>query len=434
MGGTQATITAMTTVITILLSLAILAVPKRHMLLPLVVAACWVPADQRIVIWGLDFHVLQILVLAAMARLWATGEVVRVRWNRLDHLVLAWAVVQTIAYVSLWMEMRALIYMSGRLLEWLGLYWVFRQTVGSWKDVRFAYIVLAICALAMTPFVALEWTTGANPFRVLGRVATFIREGNFRCQATFPHAIMMGLFWATLVPLFVGFAKQQKRHAWLFWGAVAASTFMIFGTTSSTPLLTLAAVAVLLLAFPWRQQTRMAAWGCVATLVALQFIMKAPVWHLLARVGVVSGSTGWHRYYLVNQAIKYFPEWMLHGTKDTSHWGGGLEDVTNQFILEGVRGGFVTLVLFCIILFIGARAMVRLSLRSQEKGEAYLAWCVFVTIIAHCVSFFGVSYFGQISMPWYLLLAVAGHFYGEVYAKPNLARRGVKLPELEQVH
>ena len=87
---------------------------------------------------------------------------------------------------------------------------------------------------------------------------------------------------------------------------------------------------------------------------------------------------------------------MLFGTRDTASWGLGLEDVTNQYILEGVRGGFVTLVLFCVILFVGARAAVRLSLRSRDERESYLAWGVFVTIIGHCLSFIGVSYFGQI--------------------------------------
>jgi hypothetical protein len=241
-------------------------------------------------------------------------------------------------------------------------------------------------------------------------VTTFFREGNYRCAATFPHAIIMGLFWATLVPLFVGFAKE-KKHRVLFWSAVAASVFMIGATASSTPVLTLVVVAALLLAYPLRRYTGTGAWGVVALLIALHIVMKAPVWHLLSRVSLVPGSTGWHRYFLVNQAIQYFSEWALLGARDTAHWGPGLEDVTNQFVLEGVRGGFATLVLFCVVLFIAARAMVRVSLHPQERGEAYLAWCVFVAIIGHLVSFFGVAYFGQITMLWYLLLASAGHFY-----------------------
>jgi hypothetical protein len=405
MGEQQATITQATLLITLLLSGLILVIPRKYLLLPFAVAACWAPADQRIVIQTLDFHVLQILIVVVVARLWIYGEIVPIRWNRFDYLILVWAAVGTGVYVIQWMNLAAMIFKSGQLLIALGLYWVFRQTVRSWNDLRFAHVVLAVCALAMVPFVALEWTTGQNPFALLGRVTTTVREGTVRCAATFPHAIIMGLFWATLVPLFVGFAREQARHRWLLWGAVAASTFMVVAAGSSTPRLTLAAVAGLLLAYPLRHYTAMGAWGSLAMLVGLHVVMKAPVWHLLARVGVVSGSTGWHRFHLLDQAIRHFPEWMLLGTRSTSHWGWGLGDVTNQLILEAVRGGLITLVLFCAIVFVLARAFARLAVHPVEKGESFLAWCGFVTLIGHILSFFGVSYFGQISMPWYLLLA-----------------------------
>jgi len=284
-------------------------------------------------------------------------------------------------------------------------------------------VALAFCALAMLPFVVLEWIRGANPFAVLGRVVTVFREENYRCQATFPHSIMMGLFWATLVPLFVGFARQQARYRWVFWAAVGASTIMIWMTASSTPILTVAAVAVLLLAFPLRQYTGMASWGVLAMVIALDIVMKAPVWHLVSRVGVVSGSTGWHRFYLIDQSIRHFPQWMLLGTRNTGAWGWGLEDVTNQYILEGVRGGFLTLVLFCVVLFVGARAVLRLSLRSRDLSKSYLAWGLFVTVIAHCLSFIGVSYFGQIDLIWYLLLASVAFAYSQVYEVPQRVER-----------
>jgi hypothetical protein len=417
------TITGLTLVITICLVVVTLVVPRKYLLLPYVVGACFAPADQVVMVGELNFQVLRILTVAGMLRLAVRGEIIPVRWNRFDKLVLAWFVVSSIVYTTQWMAFGAFINRCGRFVEWLCLYWVFRQTVRSWKDLRFAYLALAVCAIAMTPFVLTERATGVNPFAVLGRVVTTVREEQFRCQATFPHAIMMGLFWATLVPLFVGFARQKARSPWLLWGSVAASTIMIMLTASSTPILTLAVVGGLLAAFRLRHHTKPAAWGVLGMLIALHIVMKAPVWHLVSRIGVVSGSTGWHRYHLIDEAIRHFPQWMLLGTKETASWGFGLEDVTNQFILEGVRGGFVSLVLFCVILFIGARAAVRLSLRSQDKGESYLAWAVFVTIIGHCLSFIGVSYFGQIAMIWYLLLASVAFVYSQVYEVPKLAPR-----------
>jgi hypothetical protein len=416
-------ITAVTALITIVLVVMTFVVPRKYILLPYVLGACFAPADQTLMVGELNFQVLRILTVAGMLRLALRGEIIPIRWNHFDKLILAWFVVSSIVYTAQWMSFGAFINRCGRFVEWMCLYWVFRQTVRSWKDLRFAYLALAVCAIAMTPFVLIERTTGINPFVVLGRVETDLREGQFRCQATFPHSIMMGLYWATLVPLFVGFAQPKAHFRWLLWGGVAASTIMIMLTASSTPILTLVAVAVLLAAFRFRQHTGIAAWGVLAMLLALHIVMKAPVWHLVARVGVVSGSTGWHRYYLIDQAIRNFPHWMLLGIRDTGSWGMGLEDVTNQFILEGVRGGFVSLVLFCVVLFVGARAAVRLSVRSGDKRESYLAWGVFVTIIGHCLSFIGVSYFGQIAMIWYLLLASVAFVYGQVYEAPKPAPR-----------
>jgi len=417
------TITVPTFFIMLALALATFAIPRRYILLPYVIGACFAPADQTLMVGELNFQVLRILVVVGMLRLALRGEIIAISWNRFDKLVLAWFVIGSMIYVAQWMSLAALINRCGRFVEWLCLYWVFRQAVRSWKDLRFACVALAFCALVMLPFVVLEYVRGANPFAVLGRVVTDIREENYRCQATFPHAIMMGLFWATLVPLFVGFARQQVQYRWVLWGAVGASVLMILMTASSTPILTVAAVAVLLLAFPLRRSAGAAAWGVLGLLVALQCVMKAPVWHLVSRVGVVSGSTGWHRFYLIDQSIGHFSEWMFLGTRNTGAWGLGLEDVTNQYILEGVRGGFLTLVLFCVILFVGARAALRLSVRSREARQSYLAWAVFVTMIAHVVSFIGVSYFGQIAMIWYLLLASVAFAYSQVYEVPRPVAR-----------
>jgi len=418
-----ATITGPTLLITIALAIMTFVIPRRYILLPYVIGACFAPADQTLMVGELNFQVLRILVVVGMLRLALRGEIIALRWNRFDKLILAWFVVGSVIYVAQWMSLTAIINRCGRFVEWLCLYWVFRQSVRSWDDLRFAYVALAFCALAMLPFVVLEWIRGANPFAVLGRVVTVFREENYRCQATFPHSIMMGLFWATLVPLFVGFARQQARYRWVFWAAVGASTIMIWMTASSTPILTVAAVAVLLLAFPLRQYTGMASWGVLAMVIALDIVMKAPVWHLVSRVGVVSGSTGWHRFYLIDQSIRHFPQWMLLGTRNTGAWGWGLEDVTNQYILEGVRGGFLTLVLFCVVLFVGARAVLRLSLRSRDLSKSYLAWGLFVTVIAHCLSFIGVSYFGQIDLIWYLLLASVAFAYSQVYEVPQRVER-----------
>ena len=147
--------------------------------------------------------------------------------------------------------------------------------------------------------------------------------------------------------------------------------------------------------------------------------MKAPVWHLIARLDVVGGSTGWHRYYLLDQAQKHFGEWVLLGTRSTAHWGRNLSDITNQYLLQGVYGGLVTLVLYVVLLVWAVKTVGGFSLRRIPISQQWLAWGICVSIIGHCISFFGVSYFGQIEMLLYLTFAIVGIIYELGLAQNN---------------
>jgi hypothetical protein len=399
-----------TVVITVFLGILTFVVPKKYFLLPFILAACFVPADQRVIIFDLDFTPLRMLVLVGFFRTILQGERLTFKWNSFDKLVLVWAICGALIYIIQWADMRALIYKCGVLFDVIGLYWLFRINISSWGDIRLAITVFAVCSLGLAVLVGLEWVTGKNPFVVLGRVITVVREGRYRCQASFPHAIMLGLFWATLVPLFIGFARQDKSK-WLLWSAVGASAFIAAATASSTPVLTLLFVLIILCGYRWREYTTCVGWGLFASLVALHIVMNAPVWHLISRIGVVGGSTGWHRFNLIDQAISHFGEWLYLGCRSTAHWGYGLSDITNQYVLEGVRGGFVTLALFLVMIYMALRTLLRLSLQQQEHKQRFLAWCLFVAILGHCVAFLGVSYFGQITMWWYMTLAAVGFLY-----------------------
>jgi len=253
----------------------------------------------------------------------------------------------------------------------------------------------------------LEWATGMNPFIALGNVRTVFREGRYRCWASFPHSVMLGLFWATLVPLFIGLAMTGKNKL-LYWSATAASIFIIMATASSTPLGVLLVVLFLLCGFRWRHRTRLAGLCLLGLLTALHIISNKPVWHLISRVNMLKGSTGWHRYYLIDRAIKYFDEWALMGCRATHHWGWGLQDITNQYILEGVFGGLLTLVLFLAMLYLALKVILNSCLGAKKHERQWLNWGLFVAIIGHCIAFFGVSYFGQINMLWYMMLAIVG--------------------------
>lgn len=393
-----------------LLVIATFIVPRKYFLLPYILAACFVPADQRIIIMGLDFTILRILVVAGVLRILVRNEQRPIHWNKFDKMVFAWAFCCAIVYVLQWGDMRALINRSGFLFDVIGLYWLFRQSIHSWDDIKFVAIFLAFSALTLAVLVGLEWATGRNPFVFLGRVGTVMREGRYRCQAAFPHSIMLGLFWATLVPVFIGFANTGQ-HKNFYYTAAGASIFIIFATASSTPIATLLIILFLMSLFRCRRWGRQIAYGMCGMVIALHIVMNNPVWHLICRVNLIGGSTGWHRFILIDGAIKHFGEWALIGTRDTAHWGRGLHDLTNQYILEGVRGGFITLLLFIVVLIMAVRTLGRYSLSVMSAKQQWLGWCFCVSILGHCVAFFGVSYFGQIKLLLYMIFAVVGLVY-----------------------
>jgi hypothetical protein len=396
-----------TLVITVLLALMTFFVPRKYLLLPYIIGACFVPTDQRIILMGLDFTVLRILVAAGILRIMMRGENIKIQWNRFDYLVFAWVLCGAFIYTVQWMDFKAIVNRCGVLFDVIGMYWLFRKTVRSWDNIRLAINFYGICVLALAPLVAMEWASGDNPFEILGRVTTLVRDERYRCQAAFPHSIMLGLFCASLMPLFMGFAAISKNKSF-YVITMAAVLFIIAATASSTPILTAAAVIFFLCMYKLRKYANAAGWGLIFLLLVLHVIMKKPVWHLLARVNVLGSSTGWHRFNVIDQAIKHFSQWAVLGCRSTASWGWGLGDITNQFILEGVRGGFITLVLFIIMLAAALKSILKMCLNETDNAKRFMMWSIFVMLLSHCISFLGVSYFGQITMLYYMSLSIVG--------------------------
>jgi hypothetical protein len=98
-----------TLIITILLSILIFFIRRKYFLFPFIAAACFVPADQRIIIMDLDFTILRLLVLAGALRLFIRNEYNIIQWNKFDKLLLLWAICGAVIYVVQWQNMRSII-------------------------------------------------------------------------------------------------------------------------------------------------------------------------------------------------------------------------------------------------------------------------------------------------------------------------------------
>jgi hypothetical protein len=160
---------------------------------------------------------------------------------------------------------------------------------------------------------------------------------------------------------------------------------------------------------PWRKYLPFAGRVFAIGLIALHLVMKAPVWFVIARIDIFSGSTGFHRAYLIDQAIAHFSDWWLLGTKSIDSWGQDQlhGDITNEYISQGVRGGLLTMVLFILIIVVCFRIVGRLqAYKDLPIAMRTCAWALGAALFAHVLSYLSVSYFDQNLVIWYLLLAM----------------------------
>lgn len=400
-------ITPTTVIITVILSISILVVPRKYFLLPFIVAACFIPGSGRVIIADLDFTPVRICVLFGVLRLLVRGEVIQIHWNKFDKLFLIWSILGAVIYVLQWHDMRAAIYKSGMLFDGLGLYWIFRQNIRSWECIGLSVKLFAVFAIISVLFVIAERITHVNLFSFLGNVGTGVHRGRYRCYGAFGSSIILGLFWASLIPWFLAYIKA-KSDIILNVTAVISSLICVILSGSSTPFITVGAILFFFALYRYRAYGRQIALGFCFLLFALHVVMEAPVWHLISRVSVFSGSTGWHRYYLIDQAIEHFDEWILLGTRVTEHWGPSLHDLANQYVFEGVTGGVVTLLVFIILLIYAVKITGTFSLHGDNDKYKWLSWGICVSILGHCVSFLAISYFTQMKMLLYLTFAIVG--------------------------
>ena len=394
-----------------ILGLSILLVPRRWSVLPFLIMACFIPSAQRIVIANLDSNYLRIMVLFGVMRLVIRKEYLGFIRQPLDTVMILWIISAMGLFVLRQGTSDAVINRLGFGFDAFGMYFLFRCLIKDWSDIDRIILGVILISIPMAFFFLLENRTGRNLFSIFGGVSpvTRVREGRLRCQGAFSHAILAGSFWASLMPLIAAYWwKSVRVRVWAIVG-LFCSFVMVVCSASSTPVMGIISGLIGGMFFFLRRYMRPIRWGIVLMLTGLHLMMNKPVWHLISRVSAVGGSTGHHRYRLINSAVNNFGDWWLWGCSGYTvySWGIHAADVTNQYVLEGVRGGFLTLCLFVATIGFAFREVGKLWRKCENNTYCVaLSWAMGVSLFVHCMNYIGVSYFGQIHVLWYLLLAM----------------------------
>jgi hypothetical protein len=274
------------------------------------------------------------------------------------------------------------------------MYFLFRFLVRDHLDVeRMAGQIAWTCTLVFALFLV-ERLTGRNPFAFLGGVPemTNVREGRMRCQGPFQHAILAGVFWATLLPIVGGSWLSQRKGRFRNSIGILCILGIVGLTASSTPVMAVLVGMVGWLGWTLREFMRPVRWLVLGAMVALHMVMNNPIWHLIGRLNIVGGSTGYHRYRLIQAAVDNFGEWWLIGVNSTWQWGRQMHDVTNHYIRVGVGGGLITLLLFIGTMAMAFRAVGIARRRWRvSPGRTKLCWGVGVALFVQMIIFISIS-------------------------------------------
>lgn len=394
-------------------AITLLTVSRRWAPAPLLIGACYITLGQKILIGPFNFSVIRLLVLTGVIRILSRNERISGGWTGLDRIMLFWSVWQLASSVFHQDIAGTLVYHLGIIYNTLGSYFLLRVFCKTEEDVSHLVCITAYLLLPVALEMMQEKMTGKDLFSIFGGVEEYvvIRDGRFRAQGPFSHAILAGTVAAGCIPLMVGIWHRQRMAAIV--GIVNCIT-MIVASASSGPLMSM--MLGLGAMFLLKRQFLIARIKLIVAIIYLliTIVSSKPAYFILARIDLTGSSTGWHRAELIRTAIAHFDEWWLGGTDVTSHWmpygllhDNGQADITNQYLINGVQGGIILTICFILSIRLAFK-YVGHTVRYYKRvgsGDPFFMWSLGASLFAHAASCISVAYFDQSITFLYTVLA-----------------------------
>jgi len=412
----ESNVTPVAAVALVVTACFIWALPRRFAVCPLLVMTCLMPLGQQLIFSGLHFPLYRLLLLVGALRVATRGEATRLKWTRLDSLFVWWVIVSLIFGTMQEPTQARLVNRLGEAYNAIGTYFFVRCVVVDFEDIVTGVRTLAFLSLPVAALMLVEKMTTHNLLSVFGGVPEITQEraGHIRCQGAFGHPIIAGTFGATQLPLFVALWFYRPKDRLLGFAATVAALVIATTASSTGAFLTIFVGLGGVALWKARRFLRPIRWGAAVAILCLSLVINGPPWHVMARLGSDLGGEGAYRSWLIDQAISHVKEWWLFGTTYTANWGAArgqlissdMVDLVNQYVVEGVTGGLFKLGLFLVIIFSCFKGLGQ-TLRDKALSPSanLFVWAIGVSLLAHCFSFFSISYFDQMVVVWFWLLA-----------------------------
>ena len=410
--------------LTLFFCLLVMALDRRGAVLAIIATVCYLTQGQELNV-GLHFTSMRLVLLAGMLRVIVRGELGQVRFNRIDGALVIYALYMAMVAILRDRTSAQISYQVGFIYNAFMSYFVIRALLTNEDDLRGVLNGLPWLIAPLALLMVREVQTGSSPFAMFGglNLESMVRDGQVRASGPFRTPITAGSFGATFAVMYcVEIFRRGLRF--IDVTGLAVSLVIVVCAHSSGPLMGLALGIGCLALWPFRSHTKLMRRGLVFGTIGLHLVMKAPVWFLFGRVSDLIGGGGYHRAYLIDTFIRHFSDWWLMGTSDTSDWLATKlvideqADITNRFVADGVTGGLIALLLSIFLL---TRCFQALGGAMRELGEEdvqreKLLWGMGCTLTATIGILISVTYFDQMHVIWYFLLAgICACAFGEYH-------------------
>ena len=385
----------------------------------------WYPSFLPVSIGTIDISASRIVVFVLLVRCLCDDKIRReFTWTRLDTLVtlsmLFYVGVPLFSYtmpISKTFENR-----GGFLLDTWFAYMVTRFIVRN-RSVLVSVIKSTIVVLVPLAILGvIESVTHWQPFAPLRsfspwyRGQSFVSQGRFgfaRAVGPFGHAILFGCSFAMFLPLV--YYLHNEGGKWKSW-AYVFSAVALMGALScmSSGGWVMAFTVLLCLALEkHRRWTKRLVIFLAVSCILLGIVSNRTFYHVIASWANPLGGAGWHRARLIDVAIDRFDEWWLMGYGENDpgwghEFGMGFTDVTNEFILAGVRYGVVGVIALCVVVGAAFHYIQDRYKKTVNPRMKSLYWSLGSLLFAIVVTWMSVSFFGQLMPLFYCVLGTIG--------------------------
>ena len=408
----------------IVASILALALKPKYALVIYMAVLIWVPEYLRVSIGTIDISCGRMVGGVLLLRcLNDSGLRRKFQWSALDKAVatsMAVYVGVTLVTQPVWasVENRA-----GFLMDtWLA-YIIARFIITDRETLIWVIKCVSIVLVPLAALGCIEATTGWQPFIELKRyrpwdplideVEKQMRWGFTRAVGPFSHPILFGGTFAMFLPLI-----YYLRHEKSIWRNLAyILSFVAFigalSSMSAGPWVMVAFILFCIALANFKVWAKPMLKFFIFSCIFIQILSNRPFYHVIFSYASKLGGTGWHRARLIDLAINNFGQWWIagYGGRDPG-WGYYLgiswTDMTNEYILAGVKYGLAGIIVLVWVLYAAFRGL-RAAYQSANRAEIKsLYWTLGIVLISVAVIWLSISFFGQLLSLFYVVLGIIG--------------------------